>query len=114
MATGTIQKNMVKLWENSSPSSDFAAQDVNIDLSKYSLIVILFLFTKNDRWVVPPVVISPSSGQDTFRANTTDNVNAPLSRSGTVSATKVHFDGGYYGGTNNAMMIPYQIWGIKA
>ena len=113
MANGTFPKNCVKLWENSSPTSDFAAQDVNIDLSSYSLVVILFLFTKSDRWVVPPVIISPSSGQNTFRANTTDNVNAPLSREGNITTAKVHFNTGYYGGNNNAMMIPYQIWGIK-
>lgn len=40
MATGTIKKNIVKLWENPNPSADFVAQTVPLELSGYDWIAI--------------------------------------------------------------------------
>ena len=47
MATGTIQKNMVLLWENPDASVVFNAQTINLDLSAYSMVLIEFVNDSN-------------------------------------------------------------------
>lgn len=39
---GTGSVKLKKLWENASPASDFAAQTVTVNLSKYTWILIVF------------------------------------------------------------------------
>lgn len=49
MATGTIPKTgWTFLWENSAPTSSFAAQTVSLDLSSYSAVYIEFGFSTGD------------------------------------------------------------------
>lgn len=112
MATGTIPKNMVLLWENPNPTVSFAEQTISLDLSEYGLVIISGLFTSSSPWICATIAASPSIRH--FRLATTDNQNVPLSREGDILANGIKFLGGYYQGTNNAMMIPYQIFGIKA
>jgi hypothetical protein len=113
MATGTIQKNMVLLWENPRPSSPFDSQTISLDLSNYSFIVLL-------------AVLVTTKPEDMFTALLTKGVkNAVTAYNGDGSKSGRDFtpsDSGIVCGTgtdpgssfNNARMIPYQIFGIKA
>lgn len=108
--------NMDLLWTNSSPTSEFIGQTLNLDLSQYSLIYIVVKFS----------TIS-SSNVIGFLGNTNFNGIILAShfrnylRSANISSNSIVFgDCGYFAsyGTNtqttsNGNLIPYRIYGIK-
>ena len=109
----SLNDNMVLLWENTSPTSDFEEQTISLDFSKYNFVILTSLFTKTDRWVCATLVLPTNIQSQYFRSATTDNVNIPLSREGSISPTGIYFKYGYYQGHTDAMMIPFQIIGIR-
>lgn len=122
LPSGTSLANgvtMTKLWENSSPSSSFAAQNVTLSSSDYNLLLIIYNWTastpeslvnivqKNHRFVLSAAQPSASGARN-------------MSRSGRFnSVTEVHFDAGSdavgttASSTNNDRCIPIAIYGIK-
>ena len=52
MATGSVQKNIVLVWENLTPTVDFASQDVSMDLSKYDAVYIGYKSRKGAEAIV--------------------------------------------------------------
>lgn len=118
MATGTIQKNMVLLWENSNKRTGFSAQTVAIDLSKYTAVLI-------------EVVTNATGVDDLYQfgsmiviKGTTGNVTVFLPyngqlfnyfRNAAVSNNGVVFGAGYANGgqQDNAFGVPTRIFGIR-
>lgn len=105
---------MELLWENASPASEFVAQTVQLDLSKYQFVEIYFYYHVNI--------------QRTFHAVIEVGKNAIMSASMarnyykfiTVTVDGVKFEAskeyGSYGGEsydNNSIFVPYKIYGVK-
>lgn len=104
------------LWENTNPTSNFAAQTVTIDkLSQYNLFVIVTKFSTNG-------TVECSE----FATKATRSISAHgyvvALRSMVIGDTTIEFaDGNYfatYGNSNNMtkannMCIPLRIYGIK-
>ena len=120
-ATGTVvldaddvgaMSKWVLLWTNASPTSNFAAQTVSLDLSGYDLIMVSAMWSTGNQQIIQPVITTVPSGD--CRIDTTDTTAKNLDREFTVSTTGITFNSGNYG-TSSApsMCIPYKIWGIK-
>lgn len=118
MATGTIKKNMVKLWENPSPTASFAAQKVSLDLSEYALVLILFRGV-NQSGTGDDMSIVGTVGSNVYMSGTAYHAfkrNAQIATDG-VEFFNGYFNGGY--GTAdwrlfNTACIPTAIYGIRA
>lgn len=108
--TGDMRK---LLWTNPSPTSDFAARTVEVDLSDYDAVDVVF---KNYKTSNPGRMIRCKKGGDALNIqNAGDGTNSRWRYFVAKSDnTGVQFYDGYYGSTvNNAYSVPYQIYGIK-
>ena len=92
---------IVKLWENASPTSAFANQTLTLDFSSYDLMVILFNLDSNSRSVSPAIVPIGHPGASAFQNNV---------RTFLVHTNDIQFDSV---SPSSAVMIPYVIYGIK-
>lgn len=92
---------IVKLWENASPTSAFANQTLTLDFSSYDLIIILFNLDKNRRSVSPAIVPVGHPGASAFQNNV---------RTFLLHTNDINFDSV---SPSSAVMIPYVIYGVK-
>lgn len=92
---------IVKLWENASPTSAFANQTLTLDFSSYDLMVILFNLDSNNRSVSPAIIPIGHPGASVFQ----NNVRTFLSYTDSVKFDTVS--------PSSAVMIPYVIYGVK-
>lgn len=100
-----------KLWENSAPTSAFAAQTVSLDLSDYDAIEIRFK-NKNNSTVYLSTGLIPIGEDFTMFYITSDP--ASQRRAGSVSTTGVTFATGYAAATaSTACAIPLTIYGYR-
>lgn len=110
--TGTIQKNMVLLWENQNPGTTTGAFNVALDLSEYPWIII-----KARPYVSSPNIQSwlvEVNGEGNFSLGTTDG-DGRFRRLGTATSTGVSFTTGTWNnGTSPSACVPCAIWGIRA
>lgn len=120
---------MVKLWENASPTSSFAAQTVSLDLNDYDMVEISFYQATNQPYMhTKRIVVGSSSdlGVVTTRfletSGTSTSGSWTTSRQVTTSTTKITFGAGAYEYVyvnsdnhivNNIYTIPVAIYGIK-
>lgn len=101
------------LWTNASPTSAFAAQTVSLDLSGYDFVLVYAMWSKTYQQPVPPFFAFIGI-VDAILIGLQSNNAASLERSFNVTSTGVAFGVGKLGGsTNNEMLIPYRIYGIK-
>lgn len=92
---------IVKLWENASPTSAFANQTLTLDFSSYDLIIILFNLDSNIRSVSPAISPVGHPGASVFQNNV---------RTFLVHTNDIRFDSV---SPSSAVMIPYVIYGMK-
>lgn len=99
------------LWENASPTSEFAGQAISIDLSAYKIIYITMfghVNTQNESYTM--FFIDKNKGYvfvGWYGAQYSE-------RSVTITNSGVYFGGGKTGGAvNNNYLIPYRIYGVK-
>lgn len=114
----------VLLWTNASPTSSFASQTVQLDLSGYDFYAIEFLRdTNSDSAYVPMCIIKTGVLNDTTYKNAvlTTNGSVMVIRDFCQTSTGILFmhcnKSNSYNGWNlvqdNALAIPMRIWGIK-
>lgn len=103
--------SLTLLWENSSPSSNFGAQTISIDLSGYTLVLIEQDPFGNDTLDVTIGLVG--TGLKLYAlANTNTNRNG--ARNLTITTSGISFTACTYNGTtNNAYCKPLKIYGIK-
>lgn len=110
------------LWENASPTSDFAAQTISLDLSEYDRIIILMKTEPNVSNYLNSIIEVGTYGWGQFLVNIASAVALRLfARKITVNSDGVIFDKGYYKNVNstsaatssNSHVIPVKIYGIK-
>lgn len=109
-----LTSSMELLWENASPTSEFAAQSVYLSLSKYDAVAIQFYYATTLSWCVECRCNVGKTGL----ANVSMKSN--YYRQFNVETTRVRFESGLeyttYGGDTtsaNNILIPYKIYGIK-
>ena len=102
----------VKLWENASPTSNFTAQEISIDLSGYQWVYMTVYAATNSRnWLSysPWCEVLEIGGVAYFSTGFRN-------RSIAAYSNKVYIDDCYPNSTStkeNQYLIPHQIWGIK-
>lgn len=101
-----------KLWTNPSPTSNFAAQTVSLDLSSYDAVIVVVAHSitgseKNPCWLM--------KGDYNGNAFTAYHTGSYIyARPANVSDTGIVFGQGARGGTtNNQYAIPVEIYGVK-
>jgi len=112
MASGTIRsKRWTSVWTNTSTSTSFAAQTVQIDLSSYTEVMIKFARADSD----------PTKGVFYFYARVGDYLYAFYSfylsgfksrqRSATIASTGITFTQAEDNGSaNNTYLVPLEIF----
>ena len=115
--------SLTKLWDNPSTSGSFAAQTVNIDLSGYSAIAIMFHYSNATATSSLRLSLVDGSAYEAVQFNGIQNsgITYISRRTYTVTAAGVTFAAAYHKATNstasvsadNGYMIPVAIWGIK-
>lgn len=108
--TSDLAKKPVLLWNNESPTSNFAAQTINLTNISYDIITISFRWSTSDMGGAAPLLCIKGAGQ---AGATSYEVNR-VQRYATYNSTgTVTFSSGLYNGnSNNAYCIPTHIWGI--
>lgn len=102
-----------ELWVNASPKSSFAAQKINIDMSRYMCVVIVSVYHGDYEEGAVNMVFRAKSAQ----MNYAGSYNMP--RTATLSDTGVTFSVGRlvnpYGTvvTDNNRNVPIEIYGIE-
>lgn len=110
---------IVKLWENASPTSSFAAQTIALDLSEYSMIFCNCRLSTEYATIVPtnPIPVGADYGAYAYGLA----AGYPVRRTYRATATGVVFEEGMkytsFGSSNvngsNGSLIPVEIYGIK-
>lgn len=111
---------LVKLWENASPTSSFAAQSIKTNLSGHDFIGVVFrLNTLMNRQMTTAVApLSSGQGEITLSQNGSPYM-VQYYRPFTLTALSVDFNHGFLGYPskpevqNDAVAIPLKIYGAK-
>ena len=99
---------MTKLWENPSPTSDFTAQNIILSSSDYDMLLVLSRVSKTSQRNAPATIGNKGFSIFCQGSNVVDT------RAYDASGTTVAFENAQRNGSNNnAILIPYQIYGIK-
>ena len=115
-----LSKTMVKLWENTSPSSNFVAQDIPLDLSNYRMIKIICNHSKATyiRSISADVMVGDSMYLTKVMPESTTLKMYCMQRTVVTSSSQVSFGDCLFATTTSASitsndrMIPYQIYGV--
>lgn len=115
MASGTIitsGSKMELLWTNPSPSSNFAAQTVSLDLSSYDAVFLkCYTTTDTPRYFTCLFMVDGNIWTMYAVGGAASN---RYNRLVTVSDTGLVFAGGYSNGTaGSAHAIPIEVYGVK-
>lgn len=104
---------IVKLWENASPTSSFGKQTVSLDLSDYGLIIAYGIESTTESKVISALAVKGKTHRLICL------YNARQVREFTANDNGVTFENAYYSAlsgtmaSNNVYMIPIAIYGIK-
>lgn len=104
---------MELLWENASPTSNFAAQTVSLDLSGCDAVLVEYRLMTSTVFVVSAFV---KIGTSVFANATSATSGTHFQRVTEAKTNGVVFDGAYNASNsaaNNSVMIPQTIYGIK-
>ena len=116
MATGIKFKNIVKLWENKSPTTNFAAQTVSLDLTEYDAIIMTNVATTGSATANAQNTLLMKDGctYACISQNVTTGTRYTYNRSVSVNDTGVTFSTGYRAATAGAnYFIPLAIYGVR-
>lgn len=111
-----------KLWTNSSPTSDFAAQTISLSLSGYDFVRIVFVLQTEypDYEVTFDIPVGKRLYCWYSDGTHSNNVPVSLARRAIVNTTGIQFAVGYSKSIdsttryeNTAIMVPKAIYGIK-
>lgn len=122
LASGTGIEKRKLLWTNARPTSTFAAQTVSLALSGYDFIEIVSRFTTSNvgQTVEKCEIGSRVFVEKFYNATSTSNHASIMHRTADVGADGVTFADAKSkvtdentSTTNNSLLIPYKIYGIK-
>lgn len=106
---------MTKLWENPSPTTEFASQDITLSSDDYDFLLILSRYKNNSPRIADSIILPKGSNVFTSFADTVGTTAANIYRSITrVSDTSYTISDAYLNGAvSNVMLIPVTIYGLK-
>ena len=119
---GTEDLEPVLLWENSSPTTAFAAQTISLDLTDYAGVIIDFFKSATENNLNTRIYVKKTDTAQFgggFRIDSNSTIGAS-GRNVTINDSGVEFTDGAAGWsvtsvtTLNTDMIPYRIYGVKA
>ena len=121
MASGTIKNlpftRLDLLWTNPASTSNFAAQDVSVDLDGYDLVALVIRYSTTSTASRPPLMFYRIVDEQYFYMplmNNTANYTGGRSFKYSVANKVVSFTKAQYNGaTDNAHIIPVKIYGVK-
>jgi len=116
MASGTIHKNMVLLWSNPSPASNFSAQSINLNLDGFDAMLIIYWYGVQSGNQIEISQTFPVNNQAKWlMICSTTNISGGRKCTYNPSTHKMTFEGASYSGSSNAAyVIPVFIYGLKA
>ena len=101
-----MYKNL--LWTNPSPTSDFSAQTIEFSYSSYDLIAV-----KSRINAYTPITIFQNATNGLDMTAWADLDGVLRKRVATIVESGIEFAAGVQNSTNNAVLVPLQIYGIK-
>ena len=109
---GSTGIEMVLVWTNSDPTTNFAAQEIALDLSEYDAIVInVKCSTSLDEYFSALLIKTQPT---TMMGGNVGTTAYYYKRQAGFGSAKVQFGDAFRNTTkNNAYAIPYQIYGVK-
>lgn len=108
-ALGSI--SITQLWENASPTSSFAAQTIELDLSGYSHILVVGMVATTYQVQISTFA---SKGPVAILTGAWGDTGTTFHREFSFDASGVAFGKGYYMKSQSELgAIPYQIYGIE-
>lgn len=115
LADGTVEADiMTKLWENDSPTSAFAAQQITLNSNDYDFLLWVFRNYATENYGINVVV---ERGQNAYADMTWAESSVIKGRQRTASyvsdTTYSVSQGSQMGSQNNSALIPQVIYGIK-
>ena len=121
MASGTTKNlpftRLDLLWTNPSSESNFAAQDVSVDLDGYDLVALVIKYSEVSYASRPPLMFYRIVDERNCYMplmNNTNNYTGGRSFSYSVANKVISFTKAEYNGaTDNAYLIPFEIYGVK-
>lgn len=106
--------SMKLLWTNPTPTANFAAQTVALNLSGYQALKIKFVTTPTGTGHAVQDVLIDGEPYYCYLHNATTGTQYSYIRMATATNTGVEFSTGYRGQAQGAgYMIPLQIYGIR-
>lgn len=101
------------LWQNSNPKAEFAAQSIELDLSSYTAVLIRYSDTTMQNGAIQSTVAFVDNTRNIIMQYA-ESGNYVLGRTARMDEAAAHFGdcAGPYG-VNNAVAVPYQIYGLQ-
>lgn len=126
-ATGTVvldaedvgaMSEWVLLWENASPTSEFAAQTISLDLSGYDAFLIVSNWASNTVRLFAQICFLGENGVYRINGSTSNARFYAASRVATIAANGITFTAATEAtastsSSTDGSVIPYKIYGIK-
>lgn len=104
--------SMELLWENASPSSEFVAQTIQLDVYRYSFVMVIFQHSSGN--TLKASVVAPVNNKIMLSMANSDTKNNTIAREAEVTYESVYFNNGYAANVKeNYVVIPIAIYGIK-
>ena len=105
------------LWTNPASTSNFAEQDVSVDLDGYDLVALVIRYSKTSTASRPPLMFYRIVDEQYFYMplmNNTANYTGGRAFKYSVANKVVSFTKAQYNGaTDNTHLIPLEIYGVK-
>lgn len=118
-----INKNMhVLLWENASPASNFAAQNLTVNLTGYNMYEIIGYFATDLKYAIARRGAVDGYTGHLFNVNDSNSIlrrNITVAKSGSSykmgfsDCVRTKVESGFPSSTVNNYLIPVAIYGIK-
>ncbi len=103
------------LWTNASPTSNFSAQTLSIDLSNYSFLIVKSIRSTSSTTQSALSIVEVGGGDTLVLGGCAAGVS-PTARNVNATSTGINFSTGYLSGnsgTNDAWSIPVKIYGVR-
>lgn len=108
--------DMDLLWENENPTSNFSAQTISLNLSNYNLIYVIYYRGTDVTYTVSQLIkknISVSDMVGSFNAGKIRLRSAKANDGGVMFESGTNYSSYGSGSTDNSVVIPYRIYGIR-
>ena len=101
------------LWTNASPTSEFASQTIELDLSEYKLFLFIIYTDTDNNLISMDILLKGFNIRSTISHYSTKD---PIIYARSINITDNNItigDASVNTGINNIGYIPYQIYGVK-